>query len=74
MYEMIVGRVSDHLSVCMPLSVCEVASVTHTQPPFDGDTDDELFDNILRKQVHLPRSLGEDSKSIICGVGGACGR
>lgn len=30
MYEMIVGRVSDHLSVCMPLSVCEVASVTHT--------------------------------------------
>lgn len=41
------------------------------QPPFDGDTDDELFDNILRKQVHLPRSLGEDSKSIISGVGEA---
>lgn len=37
------------------------------RPPFDGDTDDELFDNILRKQVHLPRSLGEDSKSIIRG-------
>ena len=53
------------------LFVCEMACCCTVQPPFDGDTDDELFDNILRKQVHLPRSLGEDAKSIICGVGGA---
>ena len=38
------------------------------QPPFDGDTDDELFDNILKKHIHIPKALSEEAKSILSGV------
>jgi serine/threonine protein kinase len=38
------------------------------RPPFDGDTDDELFDNILKKSIHIPKALSEDAKTIIAGL------
>lgn len=39
-----------------------------SQPPFDGDDDDQLFNNIMEKPVHYPRGLSDTSKKIIQGV------
>ena len=41
---------------------------THKQPPFDGDDDDQLFNNIMEKPVHYPRGLSDQAKKIILGV------
>ncbi len=38
------------------------------QPPFDGDDDDQLFNNIMEKPVHYPRGLSDPAKKIIQGV------
>jgi len=38
------------------------------RPPFDGDDDDQLFNNIMEKPVHYPRGLSEPAKRIIQGV------
>ena len=39
-----------------------------SQPPFDGDDDDQLFNNIMEKPVHYPRGLSDPCKKIIQGV------
>ncbi len=38
------------------------------QPPFDGDDDDQLFNNIMEKPVHYPRGMSEPAKKLIQGV------
>ena len=35
------------------------------RPPFDGDDDDQLFNNILDKPVHYPRSLSSQAKGLL---------
>ena len=35
------------------------------RPPFDGDDDDQLFENILSKSVLYPRGLSSQAKSLI---------
>lgn len=35
------------------------------RPPFDGDDDDQLFNNIVSKSVHYPRNLSSQAKSLI---------
>lgn len=37
------------------------------RPPFDGDDDDQLFNNIMEKPVHYPRGLSEQARKIIQG-------
>ena len=37
------------------------------QPPFDGDDDDELFQNIMEKSVRYPRGMSDPIKSCIQG-------
>lgn len=37
------------------------------RPPFDGDDDDQLFNNIMEKPVHYPRGLSDPAKKIIQG-------
>lgn len=44
------------------------------QPPFDGDDDDQLFNNIMEKPVHYPRGLSDQAKKIIQGVSGSVGK
>ena len=38
------------------------------QPPFDGDDDDQLFNNIMEKPVHYPRGMSDPAKKCIQGV------
>ena len=33
--------------------------------PFDGDTDDELLNNVMEKLVHYPRSLSPQATSLL---------
>nr|CAA73553.1 Serine/Threonine protein kinase [Suberites domuncula] len=37
------------------------------RPPFDGDDDDQLFNNIMEKPVHYPRGMSDPAKKIIQG-------
>ena len=40
-------------------------------PPFEGDTEEDLFQSVLDKTVVYPKSLSKDATSIIKGVGSA---
>ncbi|XP_064406888.1 protein kinase C alpha type-like [Halichondria panicea] len=37
------------------------------RPPFDGDDDDQLFNNIMEKPVHYPRGMSDPAKKLIQG-------
>ena len=38
------------------------------RPPFDGDDDDQLFNNIMEKPVRYPRGLTSQAISLLQGL------
>ncbi len=66
-YEMLVGRVSPLAQ--SPIALYFTCSCSF-QPPFDGDDDDQLFNNIIERPVHYPRGISDPAKKIIQGVSG----
>ena len=43
-------------------------SLSLSQPPFNGNNDEELFQNILKKSVRYPLGMTERSVAIVEGV------
>lgn len=50
------------------VSVCVCIFAYALQPPFEADTEDELFEAILKDPVLYPRWLSKEGTSIIMGV------
>ena len=68
-YPFIIAYCTCHVYSVALSSTCRcICVVPPSQPPFDGDDDDQLFNNIMEKPVHYPRGLADTSKKIIQGV------
>lgn len=68
-YPFIIAYCTCHVYSVALSSTCRcICVVPSSQPPFDGDDDDQLFNNIMEKPVHYPRGLADTSKKIIQGV------
>ena len=63
-----------HDQCCLVTNCCCASSfafhyyIAYQQPPFEADTEDDLFESILHDPVLYPRWLTKEATSVIMGV------